>query len=217
MYNTALDHRLILIWTRVSYCSGPLHPVDAPVARGDCRVRSWGHSRISIVARSAVCALGNDRATCSRAAGALPRRRSQRLSASFATSAPSSCRRGNASTMVRSGEYRPMLSSMSSRRCSVRPTSNVARSNECQRIGWNLVVRARSPRGKAMSVSRGISSVRSCSDSALSRQIVVADNLRRLRLLGHCGRTVTRRLPTRTAQRTAALTGPGPALLTLAA
>ena len=86
--------------------------------------------------RSAVCALGKERATFSTAAGALPRRRSQRLSASFATSAPSTWRRRTASMMVRFGEYKPMLSSVSARRCSVRPTSNVARSNVRVTANW---------------------------------------------------------------------------------
>ncbi len=74
-----------------------LAPCSVP---GGCR----GHSSTSRAWRSRGSAFGNEVAICSSVDGEFPRRRSQRRSASWATSLPSWCMSRKQSTMVLSAE-----------------------------------------------------------------------------------------------------------------
>jgi hypothetical protein len=126
--DTALDHWSVLFWPAPRNCFGPRGPVYGLCLRVAHPARRF-YCRISIDTRRAVRALGNACATSSSADGALPRRRSHRLSTSFATSVLSTWRNRKASTMLCSGEPRPIMSSVSAKRCSTQAhvEQNVAR------------------------------------------------------------------------------------------
>lgn len=117
------------------------------------------HRRASRAARIGGVAAGKRLAVLRRSAGSLPRRRSQRRSASYAVSGPSSLRIRNASTMLRGASNNPMGVSRSTWTEPL-PTSNVVVAKLCQ-LTMFPIRGCQDPLGRAMSCADGISSVKS--------------------------------------------------------